>query len=92
MMGLSLLVVPITFLLGFLLGWRIRSVAGLVMSVVAGSVVYISGLIVLAGSASVFTFDVYTQMLMVAFGALISLFGWVIGANLEYLRIQKKRS
>ena len=91
-MDLSPLVIPITLLAGFLIGLKIRNVAGLAISTIVGAIAWVLGLIVLAGGASVFSFDVYTQILMVAFGALTSLFGWVIGANFEFLRTKKKRS
>jgi hypothetical protein len=89
-LDLSFLVIPITFFSGFLIGWKIRGAAGLALSAAAGSAAYVLGLIVLVGPAAVFTFDVFTQMLMVAFGALTSTFGWIVGANYEYLRPKKK--
>jgi hypothetical protein len=90
-MDLSLLVIPITFFLGFLIGLKVRSVVGFGMSAVIGSVAWVLGLIVLAGGDSVFTFDVFTQILMVAFGALASLFGWAVGTNADLFNPRRKK-
>ncbi|RJS75347.1 hypothetical protein CW712_04805 [Candidatus Bathyarchaeota archaeon] len=90
-MTLSFLVFPITFFVGFLLGRKIHGTVGIAASVVAGAAVYIAGLIGIAGAPSVLTFNLLTQILMAAFGALASVFGWFIGVNLELLIKTKSR-
>jgi hypothetical protein len=90
-MDLSLLVIPITFFLGFLIGLKVHSTIGFGMSAVIGSVAWVLGLIMLAGEESVFTFDFFTQILMAAFGALASIFGWAVGANIDLLHLRRRK-
>jgi len=49
------------------------------------------GLFLIAGPSAVFTFDIFTQLLMVAFGALAAIFGWFIGENYELPILRKSK-
>jgi hypothetical protein len=82
-MDLSWLVIPLTLLTGFVLGKKVHGTMGMVVSAALGATVYVLGLFLIAGSSAVFTFDIFTQLLMVAFGALAAVFGWFIGENFE---------
>ncbi len=88
-MDLSWIVIPLTFLAGFVLGKKVHGTVGVVVSAALGAAVYVLGLFLIAGSSAVFTFDIATQLLMVAFGALAAVFGWLIGENFE-LPISRK--
>ena len=85
------LAIPITFLAGFLLGKKLHGTIGMTASAIVGASAYILSLIILAGPPAVFTFDIFTNLLMVAFGALVAVFGWFIGENYE-LPIRRKTS
>jgi hypothetical protein len=65
------------------LGKKVHGTMGMVVSAALGATVYVLGLFLIAGSSAVFTFDIFTQLLMVAFGALAAVFGWFIGENFE---------
>jgi len=81
----TILVIPITLLVGIALGRVIHGTIGIVVSAVAGASVYLLSLYVLSGSSALFTFDILTHLLMVAFGALMAIFGYFIGENYELL-------
>jgi hypothetical protein len=88
-MILSLLVIPMTFSVGFLVGRRAHHRIGMTISAAVGAVAYLVGVIILTEPLMTFpihTFNLSTQILMAVFGALCSLFGWYIGANLDFLR------
>ena len=85
------LVIPITFLAGFMLGKKLHGTVGMTVSAVVGALAYVLGLIILAGPPVVFTFDIFTHLLMVAFGALVAIFGWFIGENYK-LPIRRKKA
>ncbi|MBS7614572.1 hypothetical protein KEJ18_02405 [Candidatus Bathyarchaeota archaeon] len=82
---LAFLIIPVTLCVGIVLGRVIHGTLGIVVSAVAGATVYVFGLYALAGSAAIFTFDLFTQLLMVAFGAIMATFGWYMGENYELL-------
>ncbi len=82
---ITFLVVPVTLLIGIMLGRVVHRTLGLIVSAVAGAAIYVFGLYALAGPAAIFTFDLSTQLLMVAFGAIMATFGWFIGENYELL-------
>jgi hypothetical protein len=88
------LVIPITLLAGFLLGRKLHGTVGLTVSAVAGALAYMLGLVILLGPAAVLMFDLFSQILMVVFGALAAIFGWLIGENYELLfrRNAKKKT
>ena len=92
-MDFGWLVIPITFLAGFMLGKKLHGTVGMTASAVVGASAYVLGLIILAGPPAVFTFDILTHLLMVAFGALVAIFGWFIGENYELpIRKSKKKT
>ncbi|MEM2969802.1 MAG: hypothetical protein QXR63_02585 [Candidatus Bathyarchaeia archaeon] len=82
---LAFIIIPVTLSVGIALGKVIHRTLGLAVSAVAGAVAYMFGLYALAGPAAIFTFDLSTQLLMVAFGAIMATFGWYIGENYELL-------
>jgi len=84
-LDLTLLVIPITLLAGIVLGRVIHGTVGMIVSAVAGALVYMLSLYVLSGSSALFTFDIFTQLLMITFGAIMATFGWFIGENYELL-------
>jgi hypothetical protein len=90
-MDLGWLVIPLTFLTGFVLGKKVHGTMGMAVSAVLGASVYVLGLFLIAGPSAVFTFDIFTQLLMVAFGALAAIFGWFIGENYELPILRKSK-
>lgn len=84
-MDFTWLVIPITLLVGIALGRVIHGTVGIVVSAATGVAVYLLGLYFLSGSSALFTFDILTHLLMVAFGAIMAVFGWFIGENYELL-------
>lgn len=81
----TILVIPITLLVGIALGKVIHGTVGIVVSSAAGALVYVVGLYFLSGSSALFTFDILTHLLMVVFGALMAIFSWFIGENYELI-------
>ena len=90
-MDFGWLVIPFTFLTGFILGKKVHGTMGMAVSAVLGALVYVLGLFLIAGPSAVFTFDIFTQLLMVAFGALTAIFGWFIGENYELPILRKTK-
>ncbi len=90
-MDLGWLVIPLTFFTGFVLGKKVHGTMGMAVSAVLGASVYVLGLFLIAGPSAVFTFDIFTQLLMIAFGALTAIFGWFIGENYELPILRKTK-
>jgi hypothetical protein len=90
-MDISWLVIPLTFLTGFVLGKKVHGTVGMAVSAALGALVYVLGLFLIAGPSAVFTFDIFTQLLMVAFGALTAIFGWFIGENIKLPTLRKTK-
>jgi hypothetical protein len=83
------LVIPITFLAGFVLGKKLHGTVGVTVSAVVGALAYVSGLVILISPSAVFSFNIPTQLLIITFGALVSIFGWFIVENYKLLIRQK---
>jgi hypothetical protein len=90
-MELGWLVILLTLLTGFVLGKKVHGTMGIIISAALGATVYVLGLFLIAGPSAVFTFDISTQLLMVAFGALTAIFGWFIGENIKLPILRKTK-
>ena len=88
-MDFGWLAIVLTFLAGFALGKKVHGTVGIVVSAASGAAIYLLGLFLIVGPSAVSNFDVLTQLLMVAFGAIAAVFGWFIGENYE-LPIHRK--
>jgi len=88
-MDFGWLAVLFAFLAGFALGKKVHGTVGIVVSAALGAAIYLLGLFLIVGSSAILIFDFITQLLMVAFGAILAVFGWFIGENYE-LPIHRK--
>ncbi len=88
-MDFGWLAIVFTFLAGFALGKKVHGTVGIVVSAALGAAIYLLGLFLIVGPSAISNFDVLTQLLMVAFGAIAAVFGWYIGENYE-LPIHRK--
>jgi hypothetical protein len=94
-MVIGWLAILMTFSVGFLVGRRSPRRIGITISAITGAVTYLVGVMVFTEplmTFPIYAFDLSTHILMLAFGALWSLFGWYIGANLDILRKSKPKN
>jgi len=91
-MDFAWLAILLTFLVGFALGKKVHGTAGVVASAALGAAVYLLVLFFIVGSSAVITFDILTQLLMVAFGALAAVFGWLFGENYDMIFHRKPKT
>lgn len=90
-MDLAWLVILLTFLVGFALGKKVHGTVGMVASSVVGAAIYVLWSFFIVGPSAVSTFDIPTQLLMVTFGALAAVFGWLIGENYNFPKSRKTK-